>query len=124
MRGLDILKESGLAVRVATLPPGEDPDSLLRKEGPGAFRQLLEKSKDLFTFKLDYLLEQEKPGTPEQKARVVAAVLPLLAAEENMVVRDEYIRKVAARLEVSRKPSTRSGGDMPALRGKRSNLWI
>ena len=101
MRGLDILKESGLAVQVATLPPGEDPDSLLRKEGPGAFRQLLEKSKDLFTFKLDYLLEQEKPGTPEQKARVVAAVLPLLAAEENMVVRDEYIRKVAARLEVS-----------------------
>jgi DNA primase len=101
MRGLDILKENGLQVQVVTLPPGEDPDSLLRKEGPGAFRQLLEASKDLFTFKLDYFLEKAKPGTPEKKAQVVKAILPLLAEEENMVVREEYIRRVAVRLEVS-----------------------
>lgn len=101
MRGLDILKQNGLQVQVVTLPPGEDPDSLLRKEGPGAFRQLLEASKDLFTFKLDYILEKTEPKTPEKKAQVVKAVLPLLAGEENMVVREEYIRRVAARLAVS-----------------------
>ena len=101
MRGLDILKESGLQVQVVTLPPGEDPDSLLRKEGPEAFRQLLEASKDLFTFKLDYILEKTEPKTPEKKAQVVKAVLPLLAEEDNMVVREEYIRRVAAKLGVS-----------------------
>jgi len=101
MRGLDILKAYGIQVRVALLPSGEDPDSFLKKEGVGAFQALLAKSKDLFLFKLDYLLGDKRPGAPEAKAQAVKKVLPLLTEVENMVAREEYIKEIASRIGVS-----------------------
>ncbi len=101
LRGLDILKAYGIQVRVAVLPAGEDPDSLLKKEGPEVFRQLLAESKDLFLFKLDCLLAEKEPASPEAKAQAVKEVLPLLAEVENMVARAEYIKEIASRFGVS-----------------------
>ena len=37
LRGLDLFVNSGLGVKVVTLPAGEDPDTYVRKEGPEAF---------------------------------------------------------------------------------------
>lgn len=48
LRGLDVLLGSGLRVRVATLPEGEDPDSLIQKQGAAAFRVALDGAEPLF----------------------------------------------------------------------------
>jgi DNA primase len=49
-RALEPLMRAGLAVRVLLLPPGEDPDTFLRKEGPSAFQALLSDAADAAAF--------------------------------------------------------------------------
>jgi len=49
-RALEPLMRAGLAVRVLLLPPGEDPDTFLRKEGPSAFQALLADAADAAAF--------------------------------------------------------------------------
>ena len=101
VRGLDLLQEAGLEVRVAVLPPGEDPDSLLRKEGAEAFLSLVAKSVDLFTFKLSYILESEDLTTPGGKARAVNQVFPILSQVRNQIAREAYLKQIAAAVSVS-----------------------
>ncbi|NLW56040.1 MAG: toprim domain-containing protein, partial [Firmicutes bacterium] len=101
VRGLDLLQEAGLEVRVAVLPPGEDPDSLLRKEGAEAFLSLVAKSVDLFTFKLSYVLESEDLTTPGGKARAVNQVFPILSQVRNQIAREAYLKQIAAAVSVS-----------------------
>lgn len=52
LRGLDILQKEGLRVRVIEIPPGLDPDDLVRKGGKDAFDRLKEKAVSLHAFKL------------------------------------------------------------------------
>src|SRR5207247_11018322 len=54
-RSLDALLQNDLIVRVAEMPLGEDPDSLVRKEGKEEFEKRLRWGRDFF----DYLIERE-----------------------------------------------------------------
>lgn len=101
LRGLDLLQDAGVEVRVAVLPPGEDPDSLIRKEGADTFLRLVTKSVDLFTFKLSYILEREDITTPTGKARAVNLVFPQLSQVKNKIAREAYIKQTAAAVSVS-----------------------
>lgn len=55
VRSLDSLLASGLAVRVAVVPPPHDPDSLIKASGGGAFRELIEKADGFFDYYLNRL---------------------------------------------------------------------
>ncbi len=101
VRGLDLIQDAGLEVRVAVLPAGEDPDSLLRKEGADSFLRLVAKSVDLFTFKLSYILEREDLSTPSGKARAINQVFPVLSQVRNRIAREGYLKQIAAALSVS-----------------------
>jgi len=83
------------------LPAGEDPDSLLRKEGADSFLRLVAKSVDLFTFKLSYILEREDLSTPSGKARAINQVFPVLSQVRNRIAREGYLKQIAAALSVS-----------------------
>ncbi len=63
-RSLPHLLGQGLAVRVAEMPQGEDPDSLIRKSGADAFRERVAAARDLF----DYQTRRQAP-TPEPARR-------------------------------------------------------
>ena len=101
VRGLDLVRHSGLMVRVARLPEGDDPDSLLRRGEAEKFRRILHEGVDLFQFKLEHALSDQNLTSPEGKARAVAATMPLLAEVDNRVARDEYLRLLAQRLHVN-----------------------
>ena len=77
IRGLDLLAAAGADVRVIRLPAGEDPDSLLKKEGAAGFRRYMAESVDLFTFNLAYILENEDVTTSAGKARAAQRVFPI-----------------------------------------------
>src|SRR5690606_29901227 len=51
-KGLDVLADAGLRVRVLRLPQGHDPDSFVRAEGPEAFARLVEAAMPLLEYKL------------------------------------------------------------------------
>jgi len=92
---------SGLGVKVVTLPAGEDPDTYVRKEGPEAFAQLEERSPSLLDFSLEHCLSTSESGTIEGRIRSVDDVLRILQKSEHPIEREERIRVVAERLGIS-----------------------
>jgi len=99
-RSLDALLENGFIVRVVELPPGEDPDSLVRQSGKEQFDERIANAKDFF----DYSIEREiasidltSMGAKIQAARNLAATLSRV---HDPVLRGEVVNKASARLGV------------------------
>jgi DNA primase len=101
LRGLDLFVNSGIGVKVVTLPAGEDPDTYIRKEGPEAFARLEEKAPSLLDFALEHSLSTAESSTIEGRIRSVDDVLRILQKSEHPIEREERIRVVAERLGIS-----------------------
>ena len=93
-RALEVLLPEGLRVLAARLPAGDDPDSLLAREGPEALRRCVETAAPA----LDVAIERvARAGTetPWQKADVVAELAPLLSRIPSALERGEYCARLA-----------------------------
>lgn len=101
LRGLDLFVNSGLGVKVITLPDGDDPDTFVRKEGPGAFERLEEGAPSLLDYALDHSVKQAEAGSLESRIRSVDEVLRILQQSEHPIEREERIRVVAERLGIN-----------------------
>ena len=71
MRGMRILGNSGLTVRVATLPEGEDPDSVVRRDGAAAMREAVDASVPFYRFYVEELRERSDLSSVGAKERVL-----------------------------------------------------
>ncbi len=100
LRGLDLILEEGLNVKIATLDRGHDPDSFIRKFGPRCFGAAIRKAKSLFVYKLDILKERFDSDNPEGKAEIVKEMLSTICKVRNAVVRSEYIKKLSEELSI------------------------
>ncbi len=110
--------EAGIPVRVASLPPGEDPDSLIRDKGADAVRALLEAAESLTGFQIRALREEEtRPDDVDAVSRVSRAVLESLAACSHAVLRSHLLQEAAARLHL---PESALTEDLEALRTRRA----
>jgi DNA primase len=101
LRGLDLFVNSGLGVKVVTLPAGEDPDTYVRKEGPESFARLEEQAPSLLDFALEHSLKTAEASTIEGRIRSVDEVLRILQKSEHPIEREERIRLVAERLSIN-----------------------
>ncbi|HLZ35606.1 MAG TPA: DNA primase [Nitrospira sp.] len=101
LRGLDLFVNSGLGVKVVTLPAGEDPDTYVRKEGPESFARLEEQAPSLLDFALEHSLKTAEASTIEGRIRSVDEVLRILQKSEHPIEREERIRVVAERLGIN-----------------------
>ena len=101
LRGLDLFVNSGLGVKVITLPSGEDPDTFVRKEGAGVFAQLEAAAPSLLDYALDHTVRQAGSGSLESRIRSVDEVLRIIQKSEHPIEREERIRIVSERLGVS-----------------------
>ncbi len=71
IRGLEILKEEGLNVKVVSLPDGLDPDDVITKLGKSAYQALLDKAMPLIDFKLDILRRTYDLNKTEDKRKFI-----------------------------------------------------
>jgi len=94
-RAGDILLAAGLHPAVVTLPPGEDPDTVVRKEGPSAIREYLSHAVDVLDRKLQILQEKDYFSSIERIRDAVDRLLPTLRAARDPALRDIYVSKVA-----------------------------
>lgn len=101
LRGLDLFVNSGLSVKVVTLPAGEDPDTFIRKAGVDGFAQLEVGAPSLLDYALNHTIEQADPGSIESRIRSVDEVLRILQKSEHPIERQERMRVVAERLRIS-----------------------
>ncbi|CAO95462.1 DNA primase [Erwinia tasmaniensis] len=83
----------GRQLRFMFLPDGEDPDTLVRKEGKDAFEKRMEQAMPLSTFLYDTLLPQVDLSTPDGRAQLATLALPLLRQVPGETLRI-YLRQV------------------------------
>ena len=100
LRGLDLLIEEEMNVRIAILPKGNDPDSFVRREGKTGFMKVLKESKDLFDYKLDILTAKFKRNEPRSKTRIVGEMLPTLSKIKNDVLKSAYLKRMSEELDI------------------------
>ena len=110
---------AGLPVRVATLPEGEDPDSLLRAQGPEAFQACLDRAESIAAFQVRVLCALEKsPLSIDAVARVSRAVMETVSLSPSAVMRASLLAEVAQRLGL---PQTALESDLSDLIEKRAH---
>ncbi len=97
-RSFPALLQCNLTVRVVTMPPGEDPDSLIRKGGAGAFRERIELAQDFFDFQMERLGKQFDLGTPRGKLQFATRIAETVALLTDGLLREATVEKVSARL--------------------------
>jgi DNA primase len=110
VRGAEVALANGLAVRVATVPEGKDPDELLHLKGLPALEGAIEIAVDLVAFKTELLIKRAGELTPETKSAVAKDVMGTIAQCPDEVLKDEWVRRLAARLGVNEDSLRRAGG--------------
>jgi DNA primase len=100
-RSLDALLQNDLIVRVAEMPVGEDPDSLVRREGKEVFQKRVADARDFF----DYWIERQTTGVDlaslGAKMQVARSLAETVSRVRDPLMRGEVISKVSARLGVA-----------------------
>ena len=100
MRGLDLILEENMDVRLALLPEGEDPDSFVRHSGLAGFQSYIkEHGKDFVLFKTQLLLK-EAAGDPMRKAALVKDLVETLARIPEAIKRSSFITECAHLLKM------------------------
>jgi DNA primase len=98
-RSLPALLSVGLAVRVARVPAGEDPDSLVRKQGAEALRAVVAEARDFFDDALD---EELTPGaTPQRRAALARKIAAFVKIIADPALREAVTTRMRARLELT-----------------------
>jgi DNA primase len=100
-RVLDSLLGAGLAIRVATVPRGHDPDSFIKEHGGEAFAQFIAKAEGFFDFYLDRLCATNDPNSDRGRVAIVHDMAEALHKTRSAVLLDTYAQKTAHRLGVS-----------------------
>jgi DNA primase len=122
LRALPLLK-AGQSLRFATLPKGEDPDTLIKDQGVGAMRDVLERAKPLIDVLWQIELERQPVDTPERRAGFKARLRERLAEIADPDVRGFYKEEFDLRVRALWSPGRdgRTAGPRdgrPAYRGK------
>lgn len=94
MRGLDILADAGLKVRVVELPEGLDPDDVIKRHGAAAYKQLIDEAVTLTEFKIKTLRKQHDFSDPDGKSAFAVEAVKVIKALKNPVEREEYLELV------------------------------
>ena len=91
LRILPICVKSALDIRFLLLPPGGDPDDLLRSEGLAGLESLKDESLSGIAFAVSMYLGETKEPTPTQKNTVLEHIFEIVAETDSLVARDEYL---------------------------------
>jgi len=95
-KAADELLRVGIHPSVATLPQGEDPDSIVRKGGPKALGEYSDAAIDVLDRKIQILQQRGYLDTTEGKRRAVDGLLLTVRAAADEALRDIYLDRVAA----------------------------
>ncbi|RXM47900.1 DNA primase [Flavobacterium sp. YO12] len=101
IRGIDLILEEGMNVRVCSFPDGEDPDSFARKNSHDDLVAYLENnSKDFIQFKASILMNEAK-NDPIKKADLIRDMVTSISKIPDRIQREVYIQECARIMEIS-----------------------
>lgn len=103
LRGIDMLLEEGLNIKICLLPDGEDPDSFARKHNSEEFKAFFDKNEtDFIRFKTNLLIK-EAENDPIKKAALITDIVHSISVIPEAIVRDVYIKECSQQLRIEEK---------------------
>ncbi len=101
IRGIDLILEAGMNVKVCSFPDGEDPDSFAKNNSYEVLKQYLdENSKDFIQFKAD-LLVKEANNDPIKKAELIRDMVQSISKISDQIKREVYIKECSRIMDIS-----------------------
>ena len=103
IRGIDMLLEEGMNIKVCLLPDGDDPDSFARKHNSEEFQAFIrEHEKDFIRFKTDLLME-DAGRDPIKRAELISNIVRSISVIPEAIIRDVYIKECSQHLRIEEK---------------------
>lgn len=100
IRGIDMLLEEGMNIKVCLLPDGDDPDSFARKHNSEEFQAFISShEKDFIRFKTDLLME-DAGKDPIKRAELISNIVRSISVIPEAIVRDVYIKECSQHLRI------------------------
>lgn len=100
LRGLEILDDAGLHLRVVPMPDGLDPDDVA-KQGADAYQKCLDAAMPLIDYRLHSLERNYDLNKTEGKRRFISAALKIVKTAESESVKEELLKKLRDKTNVS-----------------------
>ena len=114
MRGLDILKEEGLRVRVVPMPEGLDPDDVVKKFGADGYRDCLEKAMPLIDFRILAAQRKYDFSKSDERRDFVKEALAIVREAESATEREQLLKRISSLADVSYSALMRDFENAPA----------
>ncbi len=100
LRGIDLLLEDGMNIKVVLLPDGEDPDSFARKQNAGSFNDYIKEHEvDFIRFKTKLLLD-EAGNDPIKRATLISDIVNSISIIPDNIIRTVYIKDCSILLDI------------------------
>jgi len=101
IRGIDLILEQGMNVKVVTFPEGEDPDSFAKSHSDTELKTYLEETaQDFINFKVSLLLKDSKDD-PVKKAGLIRDIVTSISKIPDSIQREVYIQECARIMDIS-----------------------
>ncbi len=100
-RAIDILKKSGLNVRVLRIPNAKDPDQFIKEKGSDAFRRLIEQSSDDIAYKINNIASKFDLEEDQDRISFLKEAAYTLALIDSDIEREIYTTRVANMAKIS-----------------------
>ncbi len=114
LRGLEILKQEGIRVRVVPLPEGKDPDDVIRASGPEGYRRCLDAAMPLIDFRLRAAQSKYDLSRTDEKREFVREAIGIVREAESETEREELLKRISAATDVSMSALRRDYEGAPA----------
>jgi DNA primase len=100
-RGIDLILEEGMNVKVVLFPDGEDPDSFSKKTSSTELEQYIKDHRqDFITFKASILLK-ENGNDPLKKSELIRDIVQSVSLIPDQITRTVYVQEIARQFEIS-----------------------
>lgn len=101
IRGIDLILEQGMNVKVVTFPDGEDPDSFAKSHSDLELKEYLTKNaQDFINFKVSLLMEDAQ-NDPVKKAGLIRDIVSSISKIPDSIQREVYVQECARIMEIS-----------------------
>ncbi len=101
IRGIDLILEEGMNVRVCTFPDGEDPDSFAKKSSPEHLQKFLDdNATDFIQFKASLLMKDAK-ADPIKKADLIRDMVVSISKVKDRIQREIYVQECSRIMDIS-----------------------
>ena len=121
LRGIDMMLEEGINIRVILLPEGEDPDSFAKSRNASDLKEFLDNSQhDFIRFKTQLLME-EAQNDPTKQSEMILQIVRSIAVIPDIIKRQVYIKDTATLLTMPEDVLTRKVAEIRQKESEEKN---